>query len=163
MINMDDKEIKPVSKKMKWLLIIFLVAAGGLQLWKFRWPKMVLELKGEKLNVLVADTYYHQRKGLGGRESLSPYDGMLFLFSFPAKQAFVMRDMEFPIDIVWLKQQIVVDMAKNVQIEELGTLEEGLQRYYPRVEATAVLELPAGWADSHQLQIGDALKVVDDD
>lgn len=161
-MNMEEKTKKNFSKKIKWFLIIFLATAGTLQLWKFHWPKTTLILKDEKLNVLVAKTYYQQRKGLGGRESLAPYDGMLFLFSFPAKQGFVMRDMEFPIDIVWLKQGIVVDIAKNVQIEP-GTSETVLKQYYPRVEATAVLELSAGWADNHQLRIGDALEVVEDD
>lgn len=118
-----------------------------------------MELKGQKLYVLAADNIGRQYKGLGGRDSLDGYDGMLFIFGEKKKVGIVMRDMKFPIDIVWLDAGQVVDFAPNVPIEP-GVKEQNLKIYYPRVDANLVLELPAGWAEKNGLRIGDEVKVI---
>lgn len=139
----------------------FVICAIGLFLWQFRWPTATVVLKDTPLEVLVAKTPKHHFQGLGGRERLAPYDGMLFLFPFPRRIGIVMRDMNFPIDIVWLDGAEVVDFVTNVEPEP-GVDEEDLTAYYPRAEVDIVLELPAGWADAHGLQIGDRLDVIDE-
>ena len=68
-----------------------------------------------------------------------------------------MRGMRFPIDIVWLSDGVVVDIAPSVPIEP-GVPEADLRVYYPRLKANTVIELPAGWAEGHGLKIGDELK-----
>lgn len=150
--------IKSPSLKIKIFGAVFVLAVIILQFTKFHWPDAQVTLKDVPLNVLVAKNAYQQEKGLGGRDSLAPYDGMLFPFSFPARYGFVMRDMTFPIDIVWLNAGVVVDIAPNVQPEP-GVAEEQLRRYLPRAEANLVIELPAGWVQAHNLQIGDRLVV----
>lgn len=142
----------------KIFFVSFFVLAGLMQLWKLYWPKETIELKGQELRVLVAHNTYHHRKGLSDREQLAPYGGMLFIFSFPYRQAMVMRDMEFPLDIVWAREGMVVDIAKNLQPDD-GP-EAQLTRYLPRTEADMVLELSAGWSDTYGLKIGDSLKIV---
>ena len=129
-----------------------------MQFWKYHWSTTEISLKGQNLNVLVAKTIYQHRKGLGGRKSLSPYDGMLFVFQFSRKEGFVMRDMKFPIDIVWFDGGKVVDIAPNLPLDNVP--EEQLRRYYPRADANVVLELPAGWAMAHELKIGNRLEIV---
>ena len=141
------------------LILGFFIAFAVVKLLELRFPTAVIELKGERLSVLVAKNNFQQRKGLGGREALYPYDGMLFLFFSASRQQIVMRDMNFPIDIVWLRGKEVVDMAKAV-MPELGKTESELTRYTPRGEANMVLELPAGWVDRHGLLIGDTMQVV---
>ncbi len=138
------------------VLALFFVAALGLKLWSYHWPSTMITLKNTSLSVLLANTPDHEYTGLGGRKSLAPYDGMLFLFAHPGRIGIVMRDMQFPIDIVWFSQGKVVDLAPNVPIQP-GVPEERLTVYYPRLDADMVLELPAGWADSHSLRIGDAV------
>ena len=143
---------------MKIFGVIFILAVIVLQFTKYHWPKAEVTLKDVPLTVLVAKNVYQQEKGLGGRESLAPYDGMIFPFSFPGRYGFVMRDMEFSIDIVWLNSGLVVDIAPNVPIEP-GAKEEELRRYLPRADANLVIELPAGWSQAHNLQVGDRLTV----
>ncbi len=150
------------SKKLRWLAILFFVGSAlFLHFWNFRWPTAVLELAGQELEVLVARSPNHQYKGLGGRDSLEPYDGMLFVFSFPRQVGIVMRDMRFPIDIVWIEKGVVVDIAPYVQVEP-GVPEGQLRVYRPRVPAKYVLELPAGWAEEYELKIGDRLRVLEE-
>lgn len=150
--------IKAPTTKMKIFGAVFMVAMVALQFTKHHWGEATIGLKDTQLHVLVAKNVYQQEKGLGGRESLDPYDGMLFLFDFSSRYGFVMRDMKFPIDIVWFNAGVVVDIAPNVPVEP-GVPEERLRRYLPRAEANLVLELPAGWTEAHGLQIGDRLEL----
>lgn len=155
MKSIDNK----VKKRVKVVLAVLVFAALALQLWKSHWATATIELAGEELNVLVAKTLYQRHKGLGGRGKLAPYDGMIFLFDLPGRYAFVMRDMKFPIDIIWLRNGEVVDIAPNAQPE--NKLENELTRYYPRVEADLVLEVPAGWSARVGVKIGDKFRVVE--
>jgi len=140
-------------------LFVLLVAFSFVWLWGRHVPKAVVELSGERLYVAVARTPAHMYKGLGGRESMDSIDGMIFLFAYSDRQVIVMRDMVFPIDIVWLDQGVVVDIAPSVPVEQ-GIPEADLRRYIPRKPANAVLELSAGWAVKHSLKIGDRLTVI---
>lgn len=142
---------------MLYFIGIFFATAIFLFFWqRFHWSSMSISLKDQELHVLVAKNIYQQYKGLGGRKQLAPYDGMIFPFYLLDKHTFVMRDMEFPIDIVWLKDGVVVDIAPNVPIEPDAS-EQELARYYPRTEANLVLELQAGWTQKNGLKIGDVM------
>ena len=151
-------------KKLKFtkfnlvIIVIFLVCAAGLKIWQYHWPDELLMLGDEPVLVQIAKTPYHHKKGLGGKEDLGKYDGMLFIFNGHRKIGIVMRGMNFPIDIVWLDKGTVVDMAPNVQVQP-DVEEADLIPYYPRVEANLVLELPAGWVSEHDLKIGDELTI----
>ncbi len=150
--------VKKVSKYQLIFLVAFFASAIGLKLWQYHWPEATVELKGEQLDVMVAKTPWHWHRGLGKRDTLEPYDGMIFLFPNVERHAFVMRDTRFPIDIVWMERGAVVDIAKDVQPEDVA--EQQLTKYIPRAVANMVLELPAGWAEAHELEIGDRLTVI---
>ncbi|EKE06795.1 MAG: hypothetical protein ACD_18C00279G0002 [uncultured bacterium] len=144
-----------------YFFIIFFVAAIFLFFWqRFHWPEATVSLKEQNLQVLVADSIYRQQKGLGDRDSLEPYDGMIFPFAILSKHTFVMREMRFPIDIVWFKKGEVVDYAPNVAIEPYKKDGEYIE-YKPRIDADMVLELPAGWAQANELKIGDKMTLVE--
>ncbi len=148
------------KKTIVYAIIFFLglSIAFGMQRWY--WPQEKIMLAGEELNVLVAKSIYQQNKGLGERESIHPYDGMLFPFVLLDKHAMVMRDMEFAIDIIWFYNSEVVDIASNIEPE--GDLPDyALHKYFPRKDANFVLEVEAGWADKNGLKIGDKLEIVD--
>lgn len=149
------------SKKGHFIFfIIFLVALGGLKLWQYRWPKAEVTLDGAHLNVLVAKTPWHWHRGLGKRANMDGFDAMLFIYPKSDRYGFVMRDMQFPIDIVWIHRGIVVDIAPAVPIEP-GKEEGEYTVYLPRTEADTVIELPAGWAAANDLKIGDILRATD--
>ena len=139
---------------------MFLGSVIGLRVWQQFIPTATISLAGEELLIQVAKIPPHQIKGLGGRETLEPYDGMLFVYPLRGLHGIVMRDMQFPIDIVWIDGNTIIDIAPNVPIEP-GATEEELHPYRPRVEATAVLELSAGWVEEHGVKIGDVVRAVE--
>jgi uncharacterized membrane protein (UPF0127 family) len=142
------------------LFLILIAAASVLKILEFRYPKATLTAGNEEITVLVANTPKHQYRGLGRRDTLDPYEGMLFPFKEAGRLGIVMRDMEFPIDIIWLNNGVIVDIAPNVPLEP-GVKEEDLRVYFPRGDANAVLEMSAGGALKNGLNIGDRVEVVD--
>ena len=148
-----------ISKWQLFFVGAFVVSFVFLGIWNNLAPSTeVIILADEPLEVYVAKTLKDTYKGLGGRDDLGGKDGMLFVFDFPGQHGIVMRNMRFPLDIVWLHKGRVVDMALDVPIEP-GVPEYALISYRPLEDATMVLELPAGWAAEHSLQIGDILRL----
>jgi uncharacterized membrane protein (UPF0127 family) len=147
---------KGPSKFSLLIIIGFFASAIFMFFWQFHWSSTEIVLSGQILDVLVAKTPTQWHKGVGGRQSLEPHDGMLFVFGESSRQTIVMRDTLFPLDIIWLEKGVVVDMAPNVPTE-IGKAESELRRYHPRSAGNMVLELPAGWIDAHGLKIGDKM------
>jgi uncharacterized membrane protein (UPF0127 family) len=55
-----------------------------------------------KIKVEEVKTQTQREKGLSGRPCIEPDRGMLFVFDHPGQYAIWMKDMRFPIDIVWI-------------------------------------------------------------
>lgn len=99
----------------------------------------------------LADTPELRRRGLSKRAELPVGRGMLF----DKVGAYWMKDMEFPIDIVFLDQQGTVLEKQHMPCgpEVARTL------YVPASkEAASALELPAGWFDRCGLLPGDRVR-----
>lgn len=62
-----------------------------------------------------ATTDAARQKGLGGRDKLDAGSGMLFIFDRPDTQCIWMKDMRFPLDIIWLDgTKTVLKQMENV-------------------------------------------------
>lgn len=144
------------------VVAVFFVSTFFLWFSQFRFDHSRISLAGTELDVLLAKTPRQWHKGVGGKKTLEPYDGMFFLFSEFDRHTMVMRNTLFPLDIIWFDRGIVVDIAPNVPLEP-GKKEGEFTRYYPRVNANMVLEVPAGFVQKKGLKIGDKLSVLDED
>jgi uncharacterized membrane protein (UPF0127 family) len=144
----------------KWPLIAFAIIVVCFVILKifnyYHWPETVITVSNSPIKVLVADTPEHWLKGWSDRPDMGNHDGMLFRFLMRDTHAMVMRDMGFALDIIWLDDGKIVDMAPNVAPEG-GRSEAQLTVYRPRLPATAVLELPSGFIAQMGLKIGDTV------
>ncbi|MDO8442947.1 MAG: DUF192 domain-containing protein [bacterium] len=133
----------------------------------------------------VAETMAQKAKGLSFRDSLDKDSAMYFDFGKEGNQVFWMMGMRFPIDIIWIKNNVVVGIEKNVPAPEKGTPENALKRYYSpepvdpvrsrpaEGSATAtsgrpasngvdkVLEINAGLSDELGIKVGDNFTIID--
>ena len=101
------------------------------------------------LKVEIASSDTERRLGLGGRDGLEPDQGMLFVFEYPQKLSFWMRDMFFPIDIIWLDENYtVVDISKYVRPDTYPEI------FSPKIPAQYVLEVNGGLSDSFGIEVG---------
>lgn len=119
-------------------------------------PEAEVLVNGDKVSVEVAETVSARERGLSGRKELAPSRGMLFAFSERRRHAFWMKDMNFPIDIIWIDGTKIVDMAQRVLPPE-EDVEPRL--YIPRGEANFVLEVASGGAELRGWKIGDEVTV----
>lgn len=118
--------------------------------------QMILEMPTKTISVEVVDTRESRELGLSGRRLLAENSGMLFVFDFPGRYAFWMKDMLFPIDIVWIsKAGVVVHVEKEVAPESYP------ETFINTIEATYILELPSGKADEYGIRLATKIKMRD--
>src|SRR3989338_8541055 len=73
-------------------------------------------LKDICIEAEIADTDSKRQMGLMFRESLSDNQGMFFIFENEARHGFWMKNMQFPLDILWIdKDKKIADIRTNVQ------------------------------------------------
>ena len=143
------------------ILIVIGVILAGVAIFAFvdRHPEQarvtVLDEDGTELgtvSVRVADTGAERYTGLSDTESLGPSEGMLFVHETVGEKAYVMRDMAFPIDIVFIGPD-----RQITAIHHAPTEEPPYQRY--RGRAKWVLEVPSNWTVEHGVTIGDRIRI----
>ena len=113
---------------------------------------------GKVFSADVASMAQERAQGLSGREGLSDGGGMIFLFGSPGNYGFWMKDMRFPIDIVWVSGSKVVGFSENTEAEP-GKATSELRVYYPPEPVDKVLELKAGAVSKYGLKVGDGVEV----
>lgn len=120
---------------------------------------VVIAIRDTPIEVELAETLWEKVRGLSGRDHLAEGRGMLFLYDTQERHGMWMKDMKFPIDILWIKNSAVVDLEENAKPEP-GVSEEMLTRYIPDVPADLVLEVPAGFLMRHAIVIGDKVHII---
>lgn len=113
-----------------------------------------VSIAGEKINVTIADTPTLQEKGLSGRKELKQNEGMLFIFPESGMYGFWMKEMLFPIDIIW------IDANRRV-VDAWGgaTPDSYPQVRTPVAPAKYVLEVNAGFVKMYSIKRGDVLEL----
>ncbi len=141
------------------VIVIFLaVAAVYLKPFGFGTVKKNLMVGSEVFEVGIADNVVSRAQGLSGRPYLDEKEGLLFLFSFPRNSGFWMKDMKFPIDIVWINSGKVIGFSENLQPQP-GKSIFSLPIYYPPDIVDPVLEINAGAVAKYNLQAGDTVSL----
>ena len=96
----------------------------------------------------VADEPEERYQGLSGRETMAKDTGMLFVFEGEEQLTFWMKDMRFPLDIIWIDAQCrLIDVAADVPTPPPNAGNDEIPRVQSPSPARYVLELNAGeWA-----------------
>lgn len=119
-----------------------------------------IKVGGGDVNVEVAKTGQERELGLDGRDSLEDNHGMLFVFdSQNVTPSFWMKDMKFPLDIIWINDGKVVKVDKNVQPPKVGVQDSDLAIYSPGQPIDYVLEVNGGYSDKNNLKVGDSVNL----
>ncbi|OGH16519.1 MAG: hypothetical protein A3C30_05015 [Candidatus Levybacteria bacterium RIFCSPHIGHO2_02_FULL_40_18] len=99
------------------------------------------QVNNKKISLILAKSDKDRTKGLSGRNNLPEDQGMLFIFEKKGTYGFWMRDMKFPIDIIFIDDDMVVYIVENASP---GAQTPNLTIYIPDVPVNRVLELNAG-------------------
>ena len=105
-------------------------------------------IKAEKVTSSLA-----MYRGLSGRLSLCDNCGMLFEYPNRAERWFVMRKMNFPLDIIFVDEGKIVNIAENLLPEGRNPI-----NYYSSGQpVNTVLEVPGGFTKKNGIKIGDQI------
>ena len=119
----------------------------------FRTPhsrKPEIILNDTVFSVEVADTEIARERGLSGHHPLSDREGMLVIFPKPDIYGFWMKDMNFPIDIIWFDRNwTIISLEKSVATSTYPHI------FYPSSPAMYVLEVKSGISDFSHFKVGD--------
>lgn len=107
----------------------------------------------------IADSVDEQTLGLGDVDVLPANHGMLFVYSQADVYTFWMRNVEYPIDIIWLRDGTVVDITANVPPESPTTALSEYRVYSPKQPVNMVLEVGSGVAEEAGITIGQHLTI----
>lgn len=102
----------------------------------------------------IADTYLKRYVGLSRTKQLPANRGMLFIHDEPAERTYVMREMSFGLDIIFI--------GADGSIREIHTAPQPgpdasgrMQEYTGRGQY--VLEVNEGWSDEQAVEPGDQI------
>ncbi len=141
------------------IIVLILVALAGSVFLIYRpQSKEVgtqLLLGGKTYVVEVANTDATRERGLSGHKPLGDSDGMLFVFDTPGYYAFWMKDMTFPLDIIWMDGDLQV-----THIEKSLATSTYPKPFYSGSPSRYVLEIASGQSETINLKIGDRAKIL---
>lgn len=153
----DSEKIKLVPKRtlgyaLGAVCIIFIGLLVALAVTKLSQPQHILRANAKTYHVTIVISPADQEKGLGDRTSLPTNEGMLFAFPSSSVRCFWMKDMHFPLDMIWLNtHKQIVHIQQNVSPNTYPEI------FCPSTPAEYVLELNAGQAQVAHLRNGQML------
>lgn len=104
------------------------------------------------VQVEVAQNNSQREIGLMFRPNLEANRGMLFIFDAPDRYGFWMKNVKFPLDIIWIAEdKTIVDL--KIDLPACPT--EPCPTYVPAAPAKYAVEVNAGSVVKWGLRIGD--------
>jgi len=117
-------------------------------------PTATLTIGDTSIVAELATTPAEQEQGLSGRLALGQGRGMFFVFDHADKWGIWMKDMRFPIDILWADENgMIITIEHDVPPSSYPA------SFYPTALSSFVLEVPAGFAKAHAIAIGQQIVV----
>lgn len=143
---------KGSSTLFSLILLAFVVWAGWFFFYKNKPPRITFP-SGTVINVIIADTPALREKGLSKREILRDDEGMLFVFDTLDRHKIWMKDMYFPIDIIWLDENFkIIDIYKGASISSYPNT------FQPQSDAGFVIEVNSGIVSRNNIKVGDVVQ-----
>lgn len=111
------------------------------------------------VTVRIANTTQQRYTGLSETDELGVDEGMLFVHDEAGTQTYVMRDMAFPLDIVFLAPNGTITTIHHAETQP-GASGAELTRYPG--DGKYVLELDRGYTNATGVDVGDEVVVPED-
>lgn len=99
-----------------------------------------------------------RRQGLSGRPPLESGTGMLFIFDTLARQSMWMIEMKFPLDIVWLDENMTIVFCTYSAAPCKS--QQDCPSYSSRFRVKYAIEMKGGDAEKYGFDLGKQLSIV---
>jgi uncharacterized protein len=102
----------------------------------------LIEIGGISVRVVIAETASQRTAGLSIYDGLGEREGMLFMFPKQDYHGIWMKNMKFPIDVIWINDAYqIVHIVTDMEPESYPEV------FTPKLKAKYVLEVPAGFVE----------------
>lgn len=109
-------------------------------------------------NLEIAKTDKEQEIGLSKYKNIPQNFGMLFPFEKPGYYSFWMKNMKFPIDIIFIRNNKIVTIFKNASPPKSNN--EFLPIYRTQKLSDTVLEINTGLSDKYNFQENGSINIT---
>lgn len=133
--------------KKLFLLLIFLIILNGCSVNNI--SKVCV--KNNCFNIKLATNEEERTIGLMNRTFLNKDEGMLFIFDNEDYHSFWMKNMLFPLDILWINSENEVIFIK----ENALSCDEECNLITPNGRAKYVLEINSGLVKKYEIKLSD--------
>ena len=141
-----------MKTKNKLILILLVIIILGITYFTFKKFNLgTLTINNQTIKLEIAKSQKEITKGLSGRKELKKDKGMLFIFPDYQIRNFWMKDMLFLIDIIWILDNKIIGIEKNVPL----STDVPLPIYQSPQAINYVLEVTAGFSDKNNIKIND--------
>jgi uncharacterized protein len=143
----------------KIVLFITIVILLGISYYGFsRYSGDTVDINGHTFKIEIAQSLEAKKFGLLGRESIADDEAMLFIFSDKKIRSFWMKDMNFNIDLLWIDNNTIIGLEKNMQALDYTGMGYDLPRYTSLQPIDKVLEIKSGSIENLDIKIGDTIE-----
>ena len=107
----------------------------------------------------VADSPYERSDGLQDREDMAIDSGMLFIYEMPREVSFIMQNVEFPLDIIFIAENGTVVNVEEAAVEDPDTPYADLVRYRSDGEVIWIVEINQGLSQQYGIGPGTSVEI----
>lgn len=112
-----------------------------------------VKINNHLIKANISNTQEQRYRGLSNRKSLCADCGMLFIFPEKDLRKFVMRNMNFPLDIIFISDNKIINIEQKLKPE--GSQPQNI--YSSISPANMVLELNATYCEKNNIKVGDKI------
>jgi hypothetical protein len=145
-------------KKMSLIIIAVVILSTILIFFSFSAAKQeepinTITINNKEIKIEIAKTSLEQYRGLSGRKNICPDCGMLFISGNKRERSFVMRNMMFPLDIIWISNGKIAKIDSDLQPENSSNL----TNHSSGEPVDYILEVNAGFCADNNIKIGNKI------
>lgn len=150
-----------MKTKIKTIIIIIFFLLLSLIFYSYYYyllnneKRAYIKINEHGFDARVADNYFTKERGLSGKTRISSEEAMLFVFEKKDYYSFWMKGMNFPIDIIWINDDRIIGLEKNVPVPR----NDKIFVYRSDEVINFALELNAGLLDEYGIDINDKIEI----
>lgn len=143
--------------RLIFILFFFILLSSVIFTYFLNAQKPYVSIKGKSFNVEVAKSNKQKELGLAKYNKIAQDFGMLFIFDKKDYYSFWMKGMKFPIDIIFIRDNKITTIFKNVDFPK--NVNAKLKNYKPDIASDMVFEINAGLSEKYNFKKGDIVKI----
>lgn len=157
----------PVMKIKYFVILIFFLAISlflfyTIPLYNINSPinQAKIIINNQTFYATVVSNSIDQAMGLSGTKNMESNQAMLFEYKHHVIPNFWMKGMLFPIDIIWIKDNKIIAIEKNIPNPSQSISNADLPKYKPLLPVNFVLEINAGLSEKYDFTTGERVDII---